>query len=301
MKIAICICTHKRPGPLERLLSSLQRIQTGDRDRSDFGIILVDNYPDGQARLVCERSATQLDLNIEFVEEQQQGAPYAMNRAVDEALKHNPEFLAFIDDDDMPEPDWLLHLIEKQRLTQADIVCGIFPPVIKKEWPDWFKKSPLFDRPSNKPKVKHGIPSNIGSGNTLIKRQLMDRLKRIGPVFSPQYPFLYDGDFFIRAHRTGATFAIAEQSVIHRYFDDCRLTVRGLLRYAFRLGKYTMRLLTDHGTHSKINRRRKKAVKNIFVRGLSLPVWIFSPAHMVRNLFKISKEAGVLFFYYCRK
>jgi glycosyltransferase involved in cell wall biosynthesis len=301
MKIAIIICTHKRPGPLERLLRSLQQIQTGNQDPDDFGIILVDNHPDGRARLVCERAAAKLPIKIKFVEEQQQGGAYAKNRAVDEALKNKPEFLAFIDDDDIPEPDWLLHLIEKQRQTKADIVCGTFPPVIKNEWPDWFRKSPLFDPPSKKPIVKHGIPSGIGSGNTLIKRQILDRLKRIGPVFSPRYPFLYDGDFFIRAHNIGAKFAIAEKSVIHRYFDDYRVTVRGLLRYAFRLGEYTMQLLADHGLGGKINRRKSKAIKNIVLRGLSLPVCIFSPVQMVRNLFKISKEMGILFFYYCRQ
>jgi glycosyltransferase involved in cell wall biosynthesis len=261
----------------------------------------VDNHPDGRARLVCERAATKLPIKIKFLEEQKQGGPYAKNKAIDEALKNKPEFLAFIDDDDIPEPDWLLHLIEKQRQTKADIVCGTFPPVIKNEWPDWFRKSPLFDPPSKKPKVKHGIPSGIGSGNALIKRQLLDRLKRIGPVFSPRYPFLYDGDFFIRAHSIGAKFAIAEKSVIHRYFDDYRVTVRGLLRYAFRLGEYTMQLLADHGLGSKINRRKSKAIKNIVLRGLSLPACIFSPVQMVRNLFKISKEMGILFFYYCRK
>jgi glycosyltransferase involved in cell wall biosynthesis len=301
MKIVICICTHKRPGPLERLLRALQQIQTGNQDPGDFGIILVDNHPDGRARLVCERAATKLPIKIKFLEEQKQGGPYAKNKAIDEALKNKPEFLAFIDDDDIPEPDWLLHLIEKQRQTKADIVCGTFPPVIKHEWPDWFRKSPLFDPPSKKPKVKHGIPRGIGSGNTLIKRQLLDRLKRIGPVFSPRYPFLYDGDFFIRAHSIGAKFAIAEKSVIHRYFDDYRVTVRGLLRYAFRLGEYTMQLLADHGLGRKINRRKSKAIKNIVLRGLSLPACIFSPVQMVRNLFKISKEMGILFFYYCRK
>ena len=105
--------------------------------------------------------------------------------------------VAFIDDDDLPEPDWLLHLIEKARATGADIVCGAINPVVDEKLPEWFKRSPLFDVPGHHSQTKFGVPRGIGTGNVLIKRKLLERLKTMGPVFSPEFALIVDTETYV--------------------------------------------------------------------------------------------------------
>ena len=298
MKIAICICTYKRTKLLERLLRSLRYIQLPEMDAEDIRVIVVDNNPDGQARAVCDRLAGLLPMKLVFAEENQQGISFARNRAIDEALCLGADCVAFIDDDDLPEPDWLLHLIEKGRATGANIVCGVIHPIVDAKLPEWFKKSPLFDAPSNKSQTKFGVPRGIGTGNVLIDRKLLERLKTMGPVFSPEFALIVDTEFFVRAQRQGATFARAEKSTIQRNFSGQRQTLKGLLRYAFRLGNYSMLLLKKHGTIEQIARRRRKVFKKIPMDLLKLPFFTFSSSTLVRNLYNLSKELGMLYRYF---
>jgi glycosyltransferase involved in cell wall biosynthesis len=187
MKIAICICTYKRAQLLKRLLRSLSEIHLGEIDSKNARIIVVDNNPDGEARYVCEEICELLPVQLDFIEERQRGASFARNRAIHEALEGQADFVAFIDDDDLPEPDWLFHLMEKQKETKADIVHGIFPPAVNPDWPDWLRKSPLFDMPKEKARTKYGAPRGVGTGNVLLSKRILEELRREGPFFLPDF------------------------------------------------------------------------------------------------------------------
>ena len=110
---------------LERLLRSLSGVDLGDLDLSQVEIIVVDNAPNGEVRALGERMAAEMPIALHVVEEPQRGISFACNRAVAEAFDRGAHLLAFIDDDDLPHPDWLLRLIEKQRETGAQLVFGV--------------------------------------------------------------------------------------------------------------------------------------------------------------------------------
>ena len=84
MKIALCICTYKRPELLERLLNSLHDIQLGELAPDTLRIMIIDNYPDGRARAVCERLARTLPVGLDFLEESRKGVAFARNTVIDE-------------------------------------------------------------------------------------------------------------------------------------------------------------------------------------------------------------------------
>lgn len=298
VKVIVCICTYKRTDLLERLLFSLGHIQIEGLDPKDVLVIVVDNDPDGLSRKVYERVTGQLPIELVFVEETTRGRPFARNRAVDEALRRDASFIAFIDDDDLPEPDWLLRLIEKQRETQADIVFGTECAVVQADWPDWLRHSPLFENADTRGFTKYLTPKGISTYNVLIRRSVIDRLKATGVVFSPEFARFEDTDFFIRAAKNNATFARAENSVIHRNYEPHRLSPRGFLREALLTGVYTMRLLKKHGSPSQISQRKKKALKKMTLAFLKLPISIFSMVSLMQNLFILSRELGVVRAYY---
>ena len=59
-----------------------------------------------------------------FAEEQERGTSFARNRAITTALAQGAEWIAFIDDDDRPRPDWLAHVLDRQRVTGSS---GVTP------------------------------------------------------------------------------------------------------------------------------------------------------------------------------
>jgi succinoglycan biosynthesis protein ExoM len=303
MKIVICICTYKRSKLLERLLLSLQHMQLAQLDPKDLRALVVDNYPDdGRARLVCEGVRGQLPIALEYVEETRRGTSFARNRAVEEALRRDADFIAFIDDDDLPEPDWLLRLIEKQRETRADIVSGTERRVVHGDWPAWLKKSPLFEKRMKEGVTEYGTPRGISTYNVLIGRGVLERVRATGPFFSPEFAQFKceDTDFFIRAAKSGATFARADKSVINRNYEPHRVTARGLLREAKRLGTYNMVLLKRYGATGQARRRRTKAAAKLASSLLKLPFSAFSRASLMRELFYLTRELAALRAYYGR-
>jgi len=302
MKIVVCICTYKRSELLERLLVSLQHIHLERIEPGDVRAIVADNYPDGRARAVCERVSGKLPIELNFIEETRRGTSFARNRAVDEALRRDADFIAFIDDDDLPESDWLLRLIEKQRETRADIVFGTERRVVNGDWPVWLKKSPLFEKRIKEGVTEYGTPRGISAYNVLVGRGILERVKSTGLVFSPEFARFKceDTDFFIRAARSGATFARADKSVINRNYEPHRVTVRGLLPEAKRLGTYNMLLLKRYGATGQANRRRTKAVAKIASNLLKLPFCAFSRVRLMRGLFYLTRELAALRAYYAR-
>jgi len=302
MNIVVCICTYKRPELLERLLVSLQRIHLERIEPGDVRAIVVDNYPDGRARAVCERVSGKLPIELDLIEETQRGTSFARNRAVDEALRREGDFIAFVDDDDLPEPDWLLRLIQKQQETRADIVFGTERRVMNADWPAWLRKSPLFEKRIKEGVTEYGTPRGISTYNVLVGRGILQRVRSTGPVFSPEFARFKceDTEFFIRAARSGATFARAEESVINRNYEPHRVTVLGLLREATRLGTYNMVLLKRYSASGQASRRRTKAVAKIASNLLKLPFCIFSRVALMRGLFYLAREIATLRAYYGR-
>ena len=299
MKIALCICTYQRPQLLERLLDSLHDIQLGELTPDAVRIMVIDNYPDGQARAVCERLASTLPVGLDFLEERRKGVAFARNTVIDAALKKGTDFIAFLDDDDLPRPDWLLRLFEKQKQTQADIVGSVFPPVVNPEWPAWLAQSPLFDKPKPKSQTKYGAPLNIGIGSTLINCKLLARMQAEGPLFSDEFGRIgcEDADFFARAARSGAVVCQTTKAVVERDYEQGRLTVVGLLRDAYRIGNCINRLLTEYGTRGQVRRRKIKACKKVIYGLLGAVLQFFSKTRAVRSMYQVFRELGVLFGY----
>jgi succinoglycan biosynthesis protein ExoM len=301
--VVICICTYKRSELLERLLLSLQHMQLGELNPKYFRALVVDNYPDGLARVVCDRLSGTLPIELDFVEETQRGRPFARNQAVDEALRREGDFIAFIDDDDLPEPDWLFHLIEKQQQTMADIVFGAERKLINADWSSWLKKSPLFQKGYKEGFTEYGTPRGIATYNVLINRSIIEKVRSAtGFVFSAEFARLpgEDTEFFIRAARSGATFARADESVINRNYEPHRVTVLGLLQEANGLGKYNMLLLKRYGASGQASRRRTKALAKITSNLLKLPFCIFSREALMCDLFYLVRELATVRAYYER-
>lgn len=111
----VCIATHRRPDGLERLLNSL----AAQTEAPDFDVVVIDNDPGGAGAAVAARFAG--SITIAYQIEPERGLARVRNRAVAAA---RGAFLAFIDDDEWADPQWLGELHRQATLTGADVVIG---------------------------------------------------------------------------------------------------------------------------------------------------------------------------------
>ena len=134
--VTVCIPTRARPTGLERLLSSLL-----DQCRApSFDVLVVDNDPARSAEAVIRRYADR--LAITYAVETKPGVSSVRNRCV--ALSRAP-LIAFIDDDEWAEPEWLAALHEKMTDPVVAAAVGIRTFVFAEDVPLHRRSCILFN------------------------------------------------------------------------------------------------------------------------------------------------------------
>jgi glycosyltransferase involved in cell wall biosynthesis len=299
IRVTICICTHDRPQGLTQLLVTLQDIDLRGYSPDSIDLIVVDNRPNPETRMICKQAAPRLPIPIQYFEEPEPGVTYARNRAVAIGLERGADFLAFIDDDDHPRPDWLIRLLDRQIVTRADMVFGTW--LLDKEMPQWARDSGIFRSPNrskqHKKSGRYGLPHCASTCNMLASREILERVSAVGPVFAHEFGDSggEDKDFFLRAQKLGASMASAENSVILRNHEPERYTARGLLRRGFKNGCSQVSMARFHGDRSRRTRLVGGAVTKLIMSLILLPFSILSKQFFMHCLYRIAKASGVLY------
>jgi len=299
IKVAICVCTHNRAEVLKRLLLNLREIDLNSYNPESVELIVIDNNPNSATRDICEQTGKSLPIRVHYTTEPTPGITYARNRAVAVALERGAEMVAFIDDDDVPHPDWLTQLLDRQQATGADLVFGSW--ILDEQMPDWARDSGIFRSPTktkqDKKGGRYGLPDCASTCNLLVGRDILLRVGETGPVFS--HAFCNSGgedkDFFIRAHHLGARLASAEKSFIHRIHGPSRYTARGLIRRGFKNGCSQVNMARYHGDSSRHLKLLATALTKLLISLIILPFTIFSRANFMHSLYRVAKACGVLY------
>ena len=118
--ITVVICTRERPGALARCLDSLLA-----QAYPDFRVLVVDNAPTTDATAEVVRSAARRGP-VTYLMEPKAGLSFARNAAVAAAPG---EILAWIDDDEYADPNWLAEVARALAdHPEADVVSGVIVP-----------------------------------------------------------------------------------------------------------------------------------------------------------------------------
>jgi succinoglycan biosynthesis protein ExoM len=286
--VAICVTTYLRPLGLERLVGHLQRLRVPDGVRAR--VVVVDNDPAGSAEAVVRRLAPDSVLPIEYAHESARGISQARNRAVREAA--GSRWIAFVDDDDWPDPGWLESLIDTQRRTGADAVVG--PAIAEFEMapPPWMPVEPYGDDPGR----AIGAPLEywqVRTGGVLLLTSSVAALGddpfdvRLGLVGGE------DTALFWRLAAAGRRFVWDERAVIHLWVPASKARARWLLARAFRTGNSRGSLLVDQVDDRWLRRARRVAGSGLqVVLALGSLVTVRSRAAAFRALLRITDRLG---------
>lgn len=227
--ITICICTYKRPDLLAFLLEKILYIRTDNL--FDCSVLVIDNDPMCSAKKVS-LSFKNLRFPVSYVSEPRVSISHARNRALTEAAG---EYIAFIDDDEYPTPEWLFFLFKTLHDFQADAVLGPVRPDYQVAPPSWIIKNKIYDRPIHQTGQQLDW-SQTRSGNILLKRTIFDNPdNRFNPVFGNIGG--EDKDLFYRIIKQRYKFVWSNEAVVIETIPPSRFLLKYLLKRALMRGQ----------------------------------------------------------------
>lgn len=230
--ISICICTYKRLALLRRLLLKLQELET--EGLFQYSLAIVDNDVSESARHAVESFARESSLSVAYYVEPEQNIALARNRVVEQAMG---DFLAFIDDDEFPNPDWLVVLYKAMLRYKADGILGPVLPHFEGKPPVWVLRGCFFDRPTH-PDGDVLTWKNTRTGNVLIRRELFKKgHKWFDPAMGSGGE---DRDFFKRKIEEGYVFRWCNNAPVFETIPPSRWKRTVLLKRALVRGKMAL-------------------------------------------------------------
>ncbi|MGE3139695.1 MAG: glycosyltransferase family 2 protein [Thermoleophilia bacterium] len=288
--VAVCALTCRRPVGVRMLLEGIAA-QRFDGPAPDVRVVIVDNDAEGSGRDAVEGVRDEgFPFPLHYAVETTRGIPFGRNRAIAEA--GDVDLVVFIDDDEIPEPDWLDRLLRTWRATGADVVTGPVLPVFPTPPPEWVTRGRFFDRRRHRTgeEIHYARTSNV-----LIARDVY----AAHPKPFPESFANNGGDdtyFFMRANLEGRRIVWADDAIVSEEVPASRVDTRWLMRREYRRGNtlsLCLRVLEDSP-----RRRVKRAaagVVNILLGAVSVPLGLLRGRHAaVAGLQRVWFGAGLL-------
>lgn len=231
--ITVCICTFRRPRFLVRLLLQLEHQRT--EGRFTFSVVVTDNDPGQSGQSIVQDFCGNSSLRVLYSTETRQNIALARN----ESLRHaTGDFVAFIDDDEFPVSDWLLHMLSACEQYEAAGVLGPVRPHFENEPPTWLTKGRFWERPEYPTGRTVGWEESR-TGNVLFRR---DILPDDGPAFLEVFGTGgEDKDFFRRMSQRGHVFCWCNEGIVYETVPPDRWTRAYLLRRALLRGRNVLK------------------------------------------------------------
>jgi succinoglycan biosynthesis protein ExoM len=227
MQISICICTYRRSSILDTIKSILAQPGLGTIQAE---IVVCDDDPARSAQAAIETAAVRSAVPIRYLSSGASNVAAARNLCLASA---RGRFIAFVDDDETCEPDWLLQLLRTQAKDGADVVKGFVRGIYPSETPAWIRAGDPFTRdcgPTGTPVV------TIGTGNVLFNREFAMKHKiSFDLAYGPAG--IEDIDFFWRMGELGANMVACREAVVNEMAPSNRVTPHYLRQRSRHFGR----------------------------------------------------------------
>lgn len=290
-RVSVCAATFRRPAGLERLLRALGELRFTKSPRPELEVVIVDNDPDASARALCERLAGELPWPLRYAHEPRRGISFARNRALGEAADH-ARLVAFIDDDEVPEPNWLDELLHVRERFSADVVTGpVIPYFEGGQPPAWVEQGGFFDHPRHQ--TGQTVPY-AATNNVLFDLRV---LRDVEPAFDTRYALTGGEDvhFFLRVARAGYRMVWADEARVQDWIPESRTRARWVLQRAYRIGTnwaaYERELKPPSGVALHVAKGVARIGHGVLLLPLALP---FGKRALVRSGEQICEGIGNL-------
>jgi glycosyltransferase involved in cell wall biosynthesis len=266
--LAVCICTFMRPEGLQRLLNGLEQQVFSISPQPDVQLIVVDNSSNRSAAAACEAHQSRWPLH--YLHETRPGISYARNTAL-AAVPPGTDFIAMIDDDEVPAPDWLDQLLQAQARSEADVVVGLATPVFPPQTPEWVAANAIFVKPENWQSLQELDPDPpAATCNVLVRAEL---LGPNGATFDPALALSGGEDklLFQSLKLSGYKFAWAAAARVDEWIPAERATLAYMWRESYRRG--TVKYFVKRRLKSRSLPGAVRIALRLVVRSTGLIIW----------------------------
>jgi succinoglycan biosynthesis protein ExoM len=238
-RVSVCVATCGRPIGLANLLGALEVLEMPPG--TTLQIVVVDNDSSESARAVCDEAAARHAYSLRYVVEKRRGIPFARNAALAVALSDS-DFVAFIDDDETPESDWLAELLRVQEYYNADVVTGPCLPRYVEPPPSWIVDGAFHETPRHPTGTLRHVAF---THNALVRAAVFEIVDR----YFDESMALNGGDdaeFFTRVFTAGFQIVWADNAIVRESIPASRSTWRWILQRGFRVGTSSAWIKLSH-------------------------------------------------------
>lgn len=294
MKVTIALCTRRRQQMLGRTLDAFTRLDTTGFDLT-VSIVENDSVPATQDFIDTYRDR----LDIRYALETNQGLCHARNRALDEALKTQADWIAMTDDDNYPDPDWLSALVAMtKRYPGADAITGV-TKVLNPRPSKW--RMPGAQR---RLYVSGMRAVYFTTANLLLRRAIVSE---DGPHLRFDLTYNFGGgedvDFMHQLNQGKHTLLWCEDAVINVPIDPDRQSLASSLGRKFRINTQLASISRKHFGTFRGTYRIFKRVPRDYLRALGLAIKALpalllgqkdGPQKLMKSLDKLANATGLL-------
>jgi succinoglycan biosynthesis protein ExoM len=233
LRIDIAVCTFRREALSETLIS-LARLTVPQGVH--LRVIVADNDVEPSARARVE--GVRLPVEVAYVHCPAGNISIARNACLDHA---DADFIAFVDDDETVEPQWLARLLAEAEKSAADVVLGPVRATYAVDAPGWMQRG---DFHSTFPvwvngEIRTGYTCNVMlrlAAPSIAGRRFDLALGRSGGE---------DTAFFDQVHGAGGRIAFAKEAWVNEPVPAARARFSWLAQRRLRMGQTHGRILAE--------------------------------------------------------
>jgi succinoglycan biosynthesis protein ExoM len=285
--VSICIITYQRPEGLRRLLEALNHLTFDKIEQPEIEAIVIDNDLSGTAVALCKQMQPEFKWVLKSGIEPRRGISYARNRSI-ACVSTSSEFIAIVDDDEVPEPQWLEELLLTQKNYNADIVGGpVLPFFPEHDAPEWVKRGKFFDPPY----YQNGAPIPIVFTNNVLVRSKM--LRQFEQPFAERFSLTggEDSHLFMGLYRAGAKMVWAKNAIVHEWIPRQRTTKKYILQRGYR--SWSTHSLVEREWYPSFGIQSMRLVKGLGLIAIGL-------VRLIPSLFQQQEFTVIALRYICR-
>ena len=292
-KIIIGICTHNRNRTLDICLEKINTMCLPAN--ATLELVVIDNYGNANAQSVIDKFQNN-KYKINYFATKTNSIAESRNYCLEKCLEANPDYIAFIDDDEYPNNNWLNTFYNYINETDADILTG---PVISKfvdndlneiEIPKHLRKNFLFNL--HKKRETGDICTTCATNNVFINAKILKET----PVFFDENFNKMSGedlDFFTRLAQKGHKILWCKEASVNEFVPPNRCTLKYILKRNFNNGYLRIFMKKKY---KNINiKNHINTLINILIFTLTLPFSILlGKTQFINNLGLCAFNIGAL-------
>ncbi|MBP5406285.1 glycosyltransferase family 2 protein [bacterium] len=288
-EISVAVCTYNRADVLPKCLESLTNQNIG----SDlFEVLIIDNNSTDNTKKIADDFYEKYN-NFRYVFETRQGHSQARNRAIAEA---KGKYLAYIDDDETVNREFIQSILACFNETNADVVGGRLLSWIDSAEVPIFYNPRLYDfdlGSERKQMQSSGFDFGFGCGYSCFKKSLFDEVGLFSENFgivNGKLQMGEDSEMGYRLLKAGKVFYYEPKMEVKHKLRLKELEFIGSLKRSCNVGSGIGKIIRNDITLSK----KFKKIAAPFVYAF-LFLFLF-PFYWIKGPWFFAKKLGDVFF-----